>query len=54
MEQPKNEVLPYTLNPAAGASITGAVRKRIAAEEGSLRRISEIMTRTPEPLGGSL
>jgi hypothetical protein len=54
MERQKNGVLPGALNLMALALITGADKKRLAAEEGAWRRISEIMTRTLEPSGGSL
>jgi len=54
MEKQKNEVLPVALKLMALNSITGAGRKRLAAEECGRWWISEIMFRTLEPSGGSL
>jgi hypothetical protein len=54
MERQKNGVLPGALKLMALNSITGAGRKRLAAEECGRWRISEIMFRTLEPSGGSL
>jgi hypothetical protein len=54
MEQQKNEVLPDTLDLMALNSITGADKKRLAAEEGNWWQIPEIMSLTHEPSGESL
>jgi len=54
MEQPKNEVLPGTLNLMALDPITGAGRKQLAAEVSNWLKISEIISRTLESSGGSL
>ena len=54
MKQNKNEVPPGTLILRTLNLITGAYRKQLAAVEGKWRQISEIMSRTIDPSGGSL
>jgi hypothetical protein len=55
MKQPKNEVLPSTLNLMALNSITGAAREQFAAEEGTGGRYQKLRLETspPRPVGSS-